>query len=33
MREQVLLSVAIIAKINAFAKKREQSFSAVPKDA
>jgi hypothetical protein len=31
MREQVLLSVAIIAKINAFAKKREQSLEKLPK--
>jgi predicted transcriptional regulator len=33
MRKQVLLSAAIIAKIDAIAKKRKQSFSAVLEDA
>jgi hypothetical protein len=33
MRKQVLLSAAIIAKIDAITKKRKQSFSAVLEDA
>jgi hypothetical protein len=33
VRKQVLLSAAIIAKVDAIAKKRKQSFSAVLEDA